>query len=74
MERPAIEPVQDLCTYVRQQMTIRDMCRKELCPEDGFNEVSETVSDSLSNALSKLTATQEAVGKQINELKTLIID
>ena len=47
MERPAIEPVQDLCTYVRQQMTIRDMFRKEDYLEDGFNEVSETVSDNL---------------------------
>ena len=43
MKRPAIEPVQDLCTYVRQQKTIRDMCRNEDYPEDGFNGVSEAV-------------------------------
>ena len=43
MKRPAIEPVQDLCTYVRQQKTIRDMCRNEDYPEGGFNGVSEAV-------------------------------
>ena len=63
MERPAIEPVQDLCTYIRQQMKIRDMCRKEDYPEDGFNELSKIVSDNLIKALFKFTATQEARGK-----------
>ena len=70
MERPAAELVNDLSTYVRQQMTVRDMCRKEDYPEDGFNEVIETVSGNLMNALSKLNATQEAMGKQVKEMKT----
>ena len=72
-ERPAIEPVQTLCTYVRQPMTIRDVSKRRLS-EDGFNEVSETVSDNLINAFSKLTATQEAMKKQINKMETQMID
>ena len=60
--------------YVRQQKIIRDMCRKEYYPEDGFNELSEIVSDNLINALFKFSATKEAIGKQIIEMKTQMND
>ena len=74
MEQPAGNTVQDLCMYARRQLVIRDMCRKEDYPEDGFNEISETVSDNLISALSKLTATQEAMEKQVNEIRTQMND
>ena len=74
MDRPAGETVQELCTYTRRQMTIREVCRKEDYPEDGFNEISATVSDNLINALSKLSATQEAMEKQFNEIRTQMSD
>ena len=31
----------DLCTTALQQMTIRDMCRKDDYPEDGFKEINK---------------------------------
>ena len=65
MEQPANTPVQDLCTFARQQMTIREMCRKEDYPEDGFNEINSNVSENLINALAKLSANQEDLGRQL---------
>ena len=68
MEQPANATVQELCTLARQQMTIREMCRKDDCPENGFNEVSTTVSDNLINALSKLTANQESIERRLQSV------
>ena len=68
MEQPPTTPVQDLCTFARQQMTIREMCRKEDYPEDGFNEVSPCLSENLINALSKLTANQENMDRQLKNM------
>ena len=68
MEQPPNATVQELCTLARQQMTIRDLCRKEDYPEDGFNEVSNTISDNLINALSKLNANQESMEKRLQSM------
>ena len=68
MEQPPATPVQDLCTFARQQMTIREMCRKEDYPEDGFNEISPALSENLINALSKLTANQEQMERQLKNM------
>ena len=68
MEQPPKATVQELCTLARQQMNIRDLCRKEDYPEDGFNEVSNTISDNLINALSKLNANQESMEKRLQSM------
>ena len=68
MGQPANTPVHDLCTFARQQMAIRKMCRKEDYPEDGFNEVNETVSEDLVYALSKITQTQQSIEKRLHDL------
>ena len=68
MEQPPVTPVQNLCTFARQQMTICEMCRKEDHPEDGFNEISPALSENLINALSKLTANQEQVERQLKNM------
>ena len=68
MEQPPNTTVQELCTLARQQMTIRDLCRKDDYPEDGFNEISTTVSDNLISALSKLNATQEAMERKLSSM------
>ena len=68
MGQPANTPVHDLCTFARQQMAIREMCRKEDYPEYGLDEVNETVSESFVNALSKITQTQQSVEKRLQDL------
>ena len=72
MEQPPNTTVQELCTLARQQMTIRDLCGKEDYPEDGFNEVSNTVSDNLINALSKLNANQESMERRLQSMDEMI--
>ncbi len=49
-------------------MVIRDICRKHDYPEDGFNEINDTVHTNLVNALTKFTQTQEAMEKRLNEM------
>ena len=47
MERPATDTIHDLCTFASRQITIRDMCRKDDYPEDGFNLIENQVWDTL---------------------------
>ena len=47
MDRPAIDTIHDLCTFASRQIAIRDMCRKDDYPEDGFNQIENPVSDTL---------------------------
>ena len=68
MEQPPVTLVTDLCTTARQQMTIRDMCRKDDYPEDVFNEINNTVSKNLINALSKLNQTQDSLDKKLQTI------
>ena len=68
MEQPPATLVTDLCTTARQQMTIRDMCRKDDYPEDGFNEINNTASENLINALSKLNQTQDSLDKKLQTI------
>ena len=37
MEQPPAATVQEFFSLARKQMTIREMCRNEDYPEDGFN-------------------------------------
>ena len=68
MEQPPATLVTDLCTTARQQMTIRDMCRKDDYPEDGFNEINNAVSENLINELSKLNQTQDSLDKKLQTI------
>ena len=38
MEQPPATTVQELCNMTKKQIMIREICRKEGYPEDGFNE------------------------------------
>ena len=72
MEQPPNTPVRDLCTFARQQMTIREMCRKDDYPEDGFNQIDTTISENMINALSKLTANQELMEKRLKSIDSAV--
>ena len=63
MERPATDAIHDLCTFASRQITIRDMCRKDDYPEDGFNQIENHASATLINVLSKISQTQENLQK-----------
>ena len=64
MQEPPATPVTDLCTTARQQMTIRDMCRKE----HGFNEINNALCENLINALSKLNQAQDSLDKNLQRI------
>ena len=68
MERPAIDTIHDLCTFASRQITIRDICRKDDYPEDGFNQIENPVSDTLITVLSKISQTQENLQQKITDM------
>ena len=68
MEQTTATPIDDLCNLSRRQITIRELCRKDDYPEDGFNEINESVSENLINALSKITTVQQALEKRFTNL------
>ena len=68
MEQFPRTTVQDLCTFARQQMTIREMRQKEDYQEDAFNKMSPCLSENLINAFYKLTANQKNMERQIKNM------
>ena len=74
MEQPQATTVQQLCNLTKKQIMIREVCRKEDYPEDGFNEVNDRVSENLISALTKLSTNQEQIEKQINEMRSQIAE
>ena len=70
MEQPAATTVQELCNLARTHKTIKDVCRNGDYPEDGFNELIETVSHNLISAMSKSTTDLEQIEKQLNEVRS----
>ena len=58
----------DLCLFAKRQLTIHNLCRTDEYADGAFSEMSNTVSESLVNALSKLTQTSEAMENKVNEL------
>ena len=74
MEQPQATTVQELCNLTKKQIMIREVCRKEDYPEDGFNEVNDRVSENLISALTKSSTNQEQIEKQINEMRSQIAE
>ena len=74
MEQPKATTVLELCNLKKKQIMIREVCRKEDYPEDGFNEVNDRVSENLISALTKLSTNQEQIEKQINEMRSQIAE
>ena len=68
LEQPANVTVDELCNLARRQMVIRDICRNEDYPEDGFNEISESVSSNIVSALTKMGQLQEVMEKKLQDL------
>ena len=68
MEQPTATPIDNLCNLSRRQITIRELCRKDDYPEDGFNEINKPVSGNLINTLSMITTAQQAFGKRFTDL------
>ena len=53
----------------KQQWTICDILKREDYPEDEFIENSKIISNNIINAVSKLTATEEVLERQVGELE-----
>ena len=56
--------------FTKQQWTICDILKREDYPEDEFIENSKIISNNIINAVSKLTATEEVMERQVGELET----
>ena len=74
MEQPSATTVQELCNLTKKQITIREICRKDDYPEDGFNEINDKVSENLISAITKLSTNQEKMEKQLNEMRSQITE
>ena len=74
MEQPQATTVEELYNLTKKQIMIREVCRKEDYPEDGFNEENDRVSENLLSALTKLSTNQEQIEKQINEMRSQITE
>ena len=68
LEKPDTDTVDDLCLFARRQLTIHNLCKTDEYEDGAFSEMSNTVSEYLVNALSKVTQTSEAMENQVNEL------
>ena len=68
LEKPDTDTVDDLCLFARRQLTIHNLCKTDEYADGAFSEMSNTVSENLVNALSKLTQTSEAMENKVNEL------
>ena len=68
LEQPDNATVDDLCLFARKQLTIHNLCKTDEYADGAFSEMSNTVSENLVNALSKLTQTSEAMENKVNEL------
>ncbi len=68
LEQPANFTVDEFHFLARRQMVIRDICRNEDYPEDGFIEISESVSSIIVSVLTKTGRTQEAMEKNHQDL------
>ena len=74
MEQPPATTVQELCNLTKKQIPIRETCRKDDYPEDGFNEINDKVSEKLISAITKLSTNQEKMEKQLNENRSQIAE
>ena len=74
MEQPPATTVQELCNLTKKQITIREICRKDDYPEDGFNEINDKVSEKLISAITKMSTNQEKMEKQLNEMRSQITE
>ena len=68
LELPTATTIDDLCNCSRCQITIRELCRKDDHPENGFNEIIESESENLINTLSKIRTAQKAHEKRFTDL------
>ena len=68
LEQPETTSVEDLCIFARKQLSIHNLCKTEDSPMDAFSEMGPTVTDTLVNALTKLSHSQEAMDNRLNEM------
>ena len=68
LEQPETTSVEDLCIFARKQLSIYNLCKMEDSPMDAFSEMGPTVTDTLVNALTKLSHSQEAMDNRLNEM------
>ena len=68
LEQPETTSVEDLCIFARKQLSIHNLCKMDESPMDAFSEMGPSVTDSLVNALTKLSHSQQAMDNRLNEM------
>ena len=61
LEQPETTSVEDLFIFARKQLSIHFLCRMDESPMGAFSEISDSVTDSLVNTLTKLINSQETM-------------
>ena len=59
LEQPENSTVDDLCPVARKQLTKQNLCKTDNYAEGAFSEMSQTVTENLVDALTKLTQKQQ---------------
>ena len=68
LEQPENTTVDDLCIFARKQLSIHNLCKTDDSVMDAFSEMGPSVTDTLVNALTKLSTSQEAMDSRLNEM------
>ena len=68
LEQPENTTVDDLCNFARKQLSIHNLCKTDDSVMDAFSEMGPSVTDTLVNALTKLSRSQEAMDSRLNEM------
>ena len=64
LQRPDTDTIDQLCTLVSQQIAIREMCNREECFDEGFNEITETNTDKMLKAITVISNNQKELSRE----------
>ena len=59
LERPDTDTIEQLCTLASQQIAIREMCNREEYFDDGFSEITESITDKMLKAITVISNNQK---------------
>ena len=68
LQQPENTTIEDYCFFARKQLSIHILCKTDDSSMDAFRERGPSVTDTLVTAQKKLSTSQEALDKRLNEM------
>ena len=65
LEKPDTDTIDQLCTLASQQIAILEMCNREVCFDDGFNEITESNTDKMLKAITVISFNQKELEQKV---------